>query len=152
MQSNPDREQLGQVLVETARAWRYALDARLQPLGLSRAQWVVLLHVSRAEAPLTQTELAGRAGVEGPTMAALLDRMEQAGWIERRTGKTDRRSKTVHLTASARRLTRRIESIAAELRAELLDGLPDAELRRCMRVLMRIRTGARLRTEQKEKA
>lgn len=140
-----DREHFGLLLAETARAWRYALDARLQPLGLSRAQWMVLLHVGRADEPLTQTVLARRSGVEGPTMAGLLDRMERTGWIERRVGETDRRSKTVHLTDTARRLSRRIERIAGELRAELVDDIPDEELARCAQLLARIRGRARLR-------
>lgn len=139
-----DREHFAQLLAATARAWRYALDARLQPLGLSRAQWMVLLHVSRADEPLTQTALANRYGVEGPTMAGLLDRMERAGWIERRVGETDRRSKTVHLTETARRLSRRIERVAGQLRTELLEDIPDQEIACCMQLLTRICDRARL--------
>lgn len=139
-----DNENLGQLLARTARAWQYALDARLQPLGLSRAQWTVLLHAGRAGKPLTQTQLARLSGVEGPTMARLLDRMERAGWIERHVGKTDRRSKTVHLTATARRLERRVEGLAAELRAELLYDIPHDDIARCMQLLARIGTRARL--------
>lgn len=138
-------ENLGQMLAHTARAWRYALDARLQPLGLSRAQWMALLNVGRADEPLTQTELARLCGVEGPTMAGLLDRMERAGWVERRVGQADRRSKTVHLTDTARRLSRRVERIAAELRAELLEDISPDEIARCMRLLARIRVRASVR-------
>lgn len=143
--STEDEENLGPLLAQTARAWRYALDARLSPLGLSRAQWTVLLHVSRADEPLTQTELARRSGVEGPTMAGLLDRMEKAGWIERRVGKTDRRSKTVHLTDTARRLSRHVERTAAKLRAELIDDIPHEEIACCMNLLSRIQARARAR-------
>lgn len=140
-------ENLGQLLAQTARAWQYALDARLQPLGLSRAQWLVLLHVGRTSEPLTQTELARRAGVEGPTMARLLDRMERSGWIERRVGRTDRRSKTVHLTQAAKRLRRRVERIAAELRAELLEEIEHEDIACCLQLMARIRDRARLRDD-----
>jgi MarR family transcriptional regulator for hemolysin len=140
-----DREHFAQLLAATARAWRYALDARLQPLGLSPAQWMVLLHVSRADEPLTQTALAARYGVEGPTMAGLLDRMERSGWIERRVSETDRRSKTVHLTETARRLSRRIERVAGQLRTELLEDIPDEDIACCMQLLTRICDRARVR-------
>ena len=146
-----DKENLGHMVAQTARAWRYALDARLQPLGLSRAQWTVLLHASRAKAPLTQKELAHLSGVEGPTMAGLLDRMERAGWVERRVGKVDRRSKTVHLTTTAKRLSRRVERIAADLRAELLDEFSHEEIACCMNLLTRICTRARLRNGDEPK-
>jgi len=132
-------EYLGQLLAETARLWRSALDRRLAPLGLSRAQWQVLLHVVRNKEPLTQKELARRVGVEAPTLVGLLDRMARNGWIERTPCGHDRRSKTVHLTEHARGLIDRIEAIAAELRGELLDELPREELECCLRVLGHVR-------------
>jgi MarR family transcriptional regulator for hemolysin len=137
-----DIEGLGQLLGETARSWRYALDRRLRPLGLSGARWRLLLHMSRASSELTQKELAARAGIEGPTLAVLLERMERDGWITRETPPRDRRTKTVHPTARAREVIRRIESEAADLRAQVFGDLSADELRRCMSVLRRIRDAA----------
>lgn len=133
------REHFGQLLGETARAWRAALDRRLRPVGLSGARWLVLLHLARADAPLSQKELADRIGIEGPTLVGLLDRMVQDGWVERRPSGSDRRSNTVHLTGAARRAIRRIEATAAALREELLSGVSEEELDVCARVLARIR-------------
>ncbi len=137
-----DVEHFGQLLGETARAWRFALDRRLQPLGLSRARWQVLLHLARAGQPLTQTELANRVGIEGSTLVAQLDRMMRDGWVERRPSASDRRCKQVHLTARAREVIDRIEAIADELRAELFRDLSETELRRCMRLLVRLKQRA----------
>lgn len=50
---------------------------------------------------LTQRELARRAVVEQPTMAATLSRMERDGLIERRPDPADGRSALVSLTAAA---------------------------------------------------
>ena len=61
-------DNLGILVGETARLWRYALDQRLQPLGLSQAKWLVLLHLSR-ENGLMQKQLARRVGIEPPTLA-----------------------------------------------------------------------------------
>ena len=137
-----DVERFGQLLGETARAWRHALDRRLRPLGLSGARWLVLLHLARADQPLTQKELAHRVGIESPTLVGLLDRMAKDGWVERRPSDQDRRSKTIHLTSQAHRAIDQIEAVAAELRRDLLRDLSDQELRRCMQVLVRIRRGA----------
>jgi len=139
------REQFGQLLGETARAWRAALDRRLAPVGLSGARWRVLLHLARTDVPLSQKELAHRIGIEGPTLVALLDRMVQDQWVERRPSDSDRRSNTVHLTARARRTIRRIEATAAALREELLSGVSKDELDGCARVLARIRDRAERR-------
>lgn len=135
-------ENLGQLLGSTARAWRLALDRRLQPLGLSRARWLVLLHLANADRPLSQKELAARLEVEGPTVVGLLDRMEADGWLTRQPSDEDRRSKRVTLTPRAQDVIRPIRSTAAGLRSELFEGLTDAELETCAKVLCHIKAAA----------
>jgi MarR family transcriptional regulator for hemolysin len=135
---------LGILLQDTARAWRLKLDQRLRPLGLSQAKWRTLLLVDRAGGGLTQTDLADRLGVEGPTLVRLLDRLEADGWLERRLSESDRRVKQVYLLSKADEMLRQIETVAAELREELLADIPAAELACCADVLRRIRA----RTEQ----
>lgn len=132
-------DRLGVILAETARSWRQRLDQRLRPLGLSQAKWLVLLHLAKAGRELTQRDLAERLGVEGPTLVRLLDRMAADGWIERRDSTSDRRCKTVHPTAQARAATRDIERIAHGLREEIYAEIPDADLHKCLEVLLRIR-------------
>lgn len=141
-----DMEHLGQLVGETARAWRAALDRRLRPLGLSGARWLVLLHLARSAEPLTQTAVAERVGIGRSSLVVLLDRMAADGWIIRRRHENDRRSNTVHLTARAQRVVPRIEQAAAELRRELYEGLSAAELQRCVRVLQHIKCGAEAAT------
>ena len=133
---------LGALLGETGRAWRYRLDQRLKPLGLSQAKWIALLKLSCAEGSMTQTELADRLGVEAPTLARLLDRMAADGWIERRESGADRRSKTVHLRPKASALLERITAVAMQLNADLLEGVPEEALRCCMDVLRGIKERA----------
>ena len=133
---------IGALLGETGRAWRYRLDQRLKPLGLSQAKWITLLKLSCADEGMTQTELADRLGVEGPTLARLLDRMAADGWIERRESDEDRRSKTVHLRPKACGLLERITAVAMQLNADLLDGVPAGDVRCCKEVLQRIKERA----------
>jgi MarR family transcriptional regulator for hemolysin len=133
---------IGTLLGETGRAWRYRLDQRLKPLGLSQAKWITLLKLSCAEDGMTQTELADRLGVEAPTLARLLDRMAADGWIERRESDADRRSKTVHLRRKACSLLEQITAVAMQLNADLLAGVPAGDLRCCMDVLRRIKERA----------
>jgi MarR family transcriptional regulator for hemolysin len=136
------REQLGPVLAEAARAWRARLDERLRPLGLSQARWIILLQLSRHGDGVAQKILAGRVGIEGPTLVRLLDRMTEDGWLERRESEQDRRSKTVHLTDKARDVIEEIRKVAATLRTELLAGAAPEELETTLRVLQHIKDKA----------
>lgn len=132
-------ESFGFLLGETARNWRNKLDQRLRPLGMSQAKWLVLLHMNRAEAAMTQKELSERLGIEGPSLVRLLDRMEADGWVERRMSEHDRRAKTVHLTTKAHSMIVDIKHVAARLRDELLDGISAEELAVAAAVLKRIK-------------
>lgn len=138
----PNINELGLILFGTARAWRTKLDQRLRPLGLSQGKWRTLIHLSQGGNELTQKELAERMGIEGPTMAGLLDRLQGDGWIERRGSAADRRCKTVHLQRRSKAVLNKIFNTAHDLRAELIDDIPQGDLETCLRVLSRIREKA----------
>lgn len=135
-------DQLGRTLWETARAWRNRLDQRLRPLGLSQAKWQALLQISRGGEGMTQTALAQRLGVEGPTLVRLLDRLARDGWIERRPCRDDRRARLIYLTPRSHETLQRIEAVAVQLRRELVHGIPEEDVLRCLDVLRRIRAQA----------
>ena len=132
----------GILLFDAARVWRLKLDQRLRPLGLSQAKWRAILAVYRAGEGITQKDLALRLGIEGPTLVRLLDRLAADGWIERRDCSQDRRSKRVYLLARARETIRQIDAVAATLRAELLDGVAEEDLKTAFQVLETIRRRA----------
>jgi MarR family transcriptional regulator for hemolysin len=133
-----DWETFGPLLHGTARAWRQKLDERLKPMGLSQAKWRTLLHLSLARDALTQAEIAGRLGVEEPSVVTLLHRLEKEGWITRRSSLHDRRCKMVFLGRRAQRVISQINAAAEKLRHELLENVSAADLRTCVRVLTRI--------------
>jgi MarR family transcriptional regulator for hemolysin len=135
-------ERFGPLLHGVARAWRLKLDQRLKPMGLSQAKWRTLLHLYRAEAALTQSEIASHLGIEEPTLVNLLHRLERAGWVARKTATHDRRCKTVHLGSKAQQAIERINATAVNLREELLSDIPAGDLSRCMEVLERIKDKA----------
>lgn len=132
-------EKVGRLIAEVARLWRSCLDQRLQPLGLSQAKWLVLLLLADAPSGLRQNQLAERCGVEAPTMAVLLDRMEQEGWVVRETDPGDRRCKVSLLTERARSLAATVFTEAQRLREEVLEPLSVVELQQCVTALERLR-------------
>lgn len=125
-------------LAQLSRAWRAELDRRLMGLGLSQARWLVLLHLARFDTPPTQRELAQSVGVEGPTLARLLDGLEAQGLVSRQAVAEDRRAKQITLSAKAQPLIEQIEAISTQLRHELFAGIDPVELQRCQQVQERI--------------
>ena len=130
------------VLFGTARAWRTKLDQRLRPLGLSQGKWRTLVQLSLGGDKLTQKEIAERMGIEGPTLAGLLDRLQEDGWIERRGSAEDRRCKIVHLQRRSKAVLEKIFNAAHDLRNELIEDIPRRDLETCIRVLGQIRKKA----------
>ncbi len=133
-----DQHRFRMQLAHMSRGWRAELDRRLAGLGLSQARWLVLLHLARFDEPPTQRELAQSVGVEGPTLARLLDSLEAQGLVERQAVVEDRRAKKLMLCPPARPLIEQIETIANALRVELFTGVDEEELSTAMRVHSRI--------------
>jgi MarR family transcriptional regulator for hemolysin len=133
-----DQHRFAMQVAQLSRAWRAELDRRLVGLGLSQARWLVLLHLARfAELP-TQRELAQSVGVEGPTLARLLDSLEAQGLVSRQAVPEDRRAKKIALSPVARPLIEKIEAISSQLREEAFAGIDEEELRRCQKVYAQV--------------
>ena len=70
-------------------------------LGLHRADADAVVEILRAERrgePLAPVRLAGRIGLSSGATSLLLNRLEEAGFVERRRGHADRRRVSLHLT------------------------------------------------------
>ncbi len=140
--STSNINEFGLLLFSTARAWRTRLDERLRPLGLSQGKWRTLIHLSQGGNKITQKEIAERMGIEEPTLAGLLDRLQDDGWIKRQESPDDRRCKIVHLQRRSKTMLDKIFNTAHGLRHELIEDVPERDLAACIRVLTRIRERA----------
>lgn len=120
----------GFLLTDTARLLRKLIDRRLQPLGLSRAQWSVLAILSNHEG-VSQSQISHELEIEKSTAGRLIDQIERSGWIERRPTPGDRRLWSIHLTERARQLLVEVEGVILHSRDEMLRGLSDDQ-QRCL--------------------
>ena len=136
--SYPDQHRFAMQVAQLSRAWRSELDRRLVGLGLSQARWLVLLHLARFTEMPTQRELAQSVGVEGPTLARLLDSLEAQELVTRVAVPEDRRAKKIALQPKAQPLIEKIEAISTQLRHEVFVGIDEDELRRCQQVHARV--------------
>jgi MarR family transcriptional regulator for hemolysin len=125
-ESTPE-ERFSGALHATARAWRIGLDARLKDLGVGQSGWLTIAIIAKSKTALSQRALADQLGVEGPSVVAMLDRLEQAGLVLRAPCPTDRRVKLVHLTDAGRALYAKVRTQADAFRASVLAGVePEA--------------------------
>ncbi|MDC7788839.1 MarR family transcriptional regulator [Rhodoplanes tepidamans] len=124
-----DDKGLGFLLGDAARLLRKVIDRRLQPFGLTRAQWAVLAMLASRDG-LSQSELADELEIEKSTVGRLIDHVEANGLIERRPMANDRRFWRVHLTEQARPLIARVTEVILATRTEMLSGLTDEQQRR----------------------
>lgn len=129
---------LGFLMSDVSRLMRRRFDERARRIGVTRAQWRALTTLSRCEG-IQQSGLAELLEVEPITLCRMLDRLADAGLIERRRDPADRRAWRIHLTEQARPLLIRLRSIADELFSEALEGFAAPDQARLHDDLSRIR-------------
>ena len=118
----PDRH-LGFLLADINRLARREFDRRVRPLGLTRAQWLFLFHLGR-QPGASQSELAEHLQMEKISVSRQADRLQRAGWIERRNDRADRRAYHLYLTPRASRIVEKLDDAADNLRTDYLRGVP----------------------------
>ncbi|MEV4194109.1 MarR family winged helix-turn-helix transcriptional regulator [Streptomyces toxytricini] len=109
-----------------ARLLGQAITRRLAALGVTTGQLPTLLALYAADGQ-TQSELARRTGVEQPTMAVNLRRMERDGLITRTPDPADARRALVHLTDRARTIQTDVQALRSGIDAEALTGFTHEE-------------------------
>jgi DNA-binding MarR family transcriptional regulator len=127
-------------VAETARLIRREANRRAAVLGATKAQWRVLARLSRTGDGLRQIALAEALDVEPITLCRMIDRLEEAGLVERRRDDNDRRAWRIFLTAEAAPVLARLEAMGTIFNADILAGVDAADREAAQRVLARIRS------------
>lgn len=125
---------LGFLINDVARLLRKRFEQRVRHLGLTRAQWQVLVYLAPREG-IHQGGLADLLEIEPITLVRILDKLEARGLIERRRHATDRRIWLLYLTPAAHPLLETLRSIGAVARGEALAGIADGEQEELFRIL-----------------
>jgi MarR family transcriptional regulator for hemolysin len=117
---------------------RFAMDDQFRPIGITDATWRTLFYLNQTGDGVQQKQLARTMGIEGPSLVRLLDNLEGKNFIERKSSLEDRRSKTIHLTDSARQQLATLQTIAADVRKRLLEDVSSSDLETCIKVFKKI--------------
>jgi DNA-binding MarR family transcriptional regulator len=125
-------------VAETAQALRRAFDRRAAALGVTRAQWRALARLSRQDG-MRQVELADALDIEPITLCRMVDRLAEAGLVERRADEKDRRAWRLHLTPAAGPIVERLRALADTFLSEALEGIGEPQQAAVRDILARVR-------------
>jgi DNA-binding MarR family transcriptional regulator len=129
----------GFLLYDTARLLRRDFDRRTRCVGLSRAKWSVLAHLSRNEG-IRQAGLAEILDISPITLTRHLDRLEQEKLVERRPDPDDRRAYRLYLTDEAVPVLEMLRELSERTRSLALGGLSELERSELIRLLCKVQT------------
>lgn len=116
----------GYRLADNSRQLRRLFDERVRGLGLTGPQARLLLSLERHPNE-NQAFYAERLEIEPITLTRIVDRLEDAGWVERQADPADRRARILHLTAKSRGIVTRLRGNVEALFEDMLDGFDPAE-------------------------
>ena len=102
---------------------RFDRKARQTGLPITRRQAAVVLYIARNEG-VSQTEVATWLDLEPIALVRMLDKLHEERLVERRAHPTDRRVRTLWLTAAARPVVTQILAINKAIRDEAFAGMP----------------------------
>jgi DNA-binding MarR family transcriptional regulator len=140
-------DSLGILLADTARLMRLSFDQRARSIGVTRPQWRVLTMLVRYEGQ-NQGAIADLLEVEPITLCRMVDRLAEAGLVERRSDPNDRRAWRLYLTDKARPLLAELRVLADSLFAEALAGISAPEQDHLHTMLETIRGNVSRRTPE----
>ena len=123
--------------IRVSKAHRQLTEHALQQLGLHVGQEQTLFQLWEADG-LTQSQLAQAACVDMSTMSKMMERMESAGWLQRRQDPEDARISRVYLTEQGRALREPVAHLWSTLEARLVQGLTASEQMLLRRLLIQM--------------
>lgn len=130
--------ELSYLIHDVSRLRRLTFDQLMKPLGATRAQWWVIAFLARRDG-MRQTNLAFELDIGKASLGTLIDRLEAAGWVERRPDPIDRRAKRVYLSAKSRRFAREMGNVDRAFNREMLKNFGEEDRDTLVRLLSRLK-------------
>ncbi|WP_370030388.1 MarR family winged helix-turn-helix transcriptional regulator [Qipengyuania mesophila] len=128
---------IGYLLSDSGRLLRKTFDERVRSLGLTAVQARLLMSLVKFP-DNNQAFYAERIEVEPITLTRIVDRMEEAGWVERVFDPNDRRARLLHLTDKSREIVEPLRVIVNALVEDMAEGLTAQEQDMLARLLEKV--------------
>ena len=142
MPTMPIKREIAFMIKDVSRMLGTYADQQGRVLGISRAQWTVLVRLERTEG-LKQSELAEILDLQPISLTRLLDRLDESGLIERRADPNDRRVNRLYLKPAARPLLEQLAVLSESLMATVLEGIEPESMERMLRDLRVVKDNLR---------
>lgn len=127
------------LIAQVCKAHRNNANALLQErLDLYVGQDMFLNFLAQHDGA-SQSELAQSLCVEAPTITRMVQRMGQAGLVERTTDREDARITRLHVTAKGREVLEQMEEVWQEIEARTMADFNTEECAMLRRLLLRVR-------------
>ena len=131
------QETLHYLLMSDHQMIQKALVSSVKDTGLTPGQPKVLDYLLHHNGAI-QKEIAIFCHIEPASLTAILNGMENKGYIERRSLNNNRRSLHVYLTETGKKYADRLNLEFARIEAEALRGFDEADTRKIYDLLSRI--------------
>ncbi|MEO7056594.1 MAG: MarR family transcriptional regulator [Caldimonas sp.] len=130
-------ESVGWLMKRALLSIAHAADRRLEPKGITHAQWAPLFMLQRSRAS-TVAQLARETQSDPGAMTRLLDRLEAKGFCRRQRSTDDRRVVHVELTPEGEAAAHQVPMVLSEVLNEHLVGFSKAEWSQLKDMLKRL--------------
>lgn len=138
MPPHPEPQALDFLLAQVSRLHRHRAHELLEKLGLYRGQPPVMFALQKQDG-LTHSELAEQLGIAPATTTKMIQRMERAGFVQRRPDAHDQRVSRVYLTRAGRAVHAELEAIFQQMETETFRGFSEEERMVLRDFLLRLR-------------
>lgn len=133
----PREESVGYTLSQLGFETSRRFGDLVAGLGLEPRHFGLLNALARGEGE-SQQSCARRLHIPASTMVAVIDSLEREGLVERRLHATDRRTRTLHLTANGSAVLHKARTLAWSLEEEICGGFGASERKELLRLLRRV--------------
>ncbi len=115
------------LLATVARLHHYRVHELVEGLGLYRGQPPLLYELWKQDGR-THSDLAAKMQITPATITRMIQRMEKAGFVQRRPDEHDQRVSRVYLTEEGRAVQSELQAVFERLERETFAGFNEQEL------------------------
>ena len=130
--------QLSLKMMRIVKLRRQIVENSVEELGMLPSQHYVLMQLSREGSVPSQVEIARMRHVSPASVARTVKRLDEEGYIQRRSGGADGRMNEICITEKGERLVRQGHAFFQRMEAASFAGLTKAELMQFSALLDRV--------------
>jgi DNA-binding MarR family transcriptional regulator len=129
--------ELGRLMVSVCRLHHTRADQSMDKIGLYRGQARLLMTLSERDGQ-SHSEIAEKLEISAPAATKVIQRMEKAHYVQRKSDPADERVSRVYLQTQGHELIAEIKRTFGRLDQAMFDGMPESDLARFRDILTRM--------------